>query len=490
MNSILARIQASQQANPFLQKAADGGPITDDGKKTAAIATDMIQGAENMPDVTKDPNTSDIADIGKAGEKVVNDEITPAAPIHDNEDNPDVQEILATAETVVKTANAILPMVAAFSQMADEDLDSLFFKQAAAADLTNDQMFDLIEKMASNGSPVAAYFLDFCTGCDMVMNKIANDAAALEAQGVPPEEAEAIATENAAAEMGALPMGGMPMEAADPGMEEEVGAEVEAAVAEIEAEVANEIMADDPSIAPEEAQAMAEELVTSQLESEIAGEEAAAMPEDYAGMEQTASGEDIEVPEDIQDDADADLEDALEDMVADVAVELLEENPDIDPEEAIEAASELVTDQLAEELAGGADIDVNEEDLEGMEQTASGEDIEVPEETGAEAEAAIEALVMSVAEEIQAESPEASEDECIEEAIEAVADAIATAQEQEAIGTTDEAGEYVVPDEVAAESVEDMAKTAAANPLRDVLTPVVAELFGVDQTAFINRITR
>ena len=490
MNSILARIQASQQANPVLQKAADGGPITDDGKKTAAVATDMIQGAENMPDVTKDPNTSDIADIGKAGEKVVNDEITPAAPIHDNEDNPDVQEILATAETVVKTANAILPMVAAFSQMADEDLNSLFFKQAAAADLTNDQMFDLIEKMASNGSPVASYFLDFCAGCDMVMNKIANDAAALEAQGVPPEEAEAIATENAAAELGALPMEGMPMEAADPGMEEEVGAEVEAAVAEIEAEVANEIMAEDPSIAPEEAQAMAEELVTSQLESEIADEEAAAMPADYTGMEQTASGEDVEVSEGIEDEANADLEDALENMVADVAVEILKENPDIAPEEAIEAASESVTDQLAEELAGGADINVNEEDLEGMEQTASGEDVEVPEETGAEAEAAIEELVMSVAEEIHAESPEASEDECIEAAVEAVADAIATAQEQEAIGATGEDGEYIVPDEVAAESVEDMAKTAAANPLRDALTPVVAELFGVDQTAFINRITR
>lgn len=489
MNSILARIQASQQANPVLQKAADGGPITDDGKKTAAVATDMIQGAENMPDVTKDPNTSDIADIGKAGEEVVNDEITPAAPIHDNEDNPDVQEILATAETVIKTANAIMPMVAAFSQMADEDLNSLFEKQAAATDLTNDQMFNLIEKMASNGSPVASYFLDFCAGCDMVMNKIANDAAALEAQGVSPEEAEAIATENAAAEMGVLPM-----EGADPGMPEEVGAEVEAAVAEIEAEVANEIMAEDPSIAPEEAQAMAEELVTSQLESEIADEEAAAMTEDSVGMEQTASGEDVEVSEGIEDEANADLEDALENMVADVAVEILKENPDIAPEEAIEAASELVTDQLAEELAaGGADINVNEEDLEGMEQTASGEAgeaTEVPEEAGAEAEEAIEALVMSVAEEIQAESPEASEDECIEAAVEAVADAIATAQEQEAIGATGEDGEYIVPDEVVTESVEDMAKTAAANPLRDALTPVVAKLFGVDQTAFINRLAK
>ena len=491
MASILERIKASQQTNPVLQKAADGGPITDESKNTADVATDMVQGAENMPDVTKDPNTSDVADIGKAGEKVVNDEITPAAPIHDNESNPDVQEILATAETVVKTANAILPMVTAFSQMADSEIEELFFKQAAATELTNDQMFDLIQKMASNGSPVASYFLDFCAGCDMVMNKIANDAAALEAQGVSPEEAEAIATKNIASEMGVMPMEGMPAEGANVGTaEEKAGAEIEAAVAEIEAEVANEIMAEDPSVAPEEAQAMAEELVTSQLEAEIAEEAAAEMPEDSAGMEQTASGEAVEVPADIENESGDELESALEDMVAEVAVEILKENPEINPEEAIEAAGELVTDQLAAELAGGVGEDVNAGDLEGMEQTASGEAVEVPAEADATAEEAIESLVLEVASEIQAESPEASEDECIEAAVEAVADAIATAQEQEAIGATDENGEYIVPDDVVAESVEDMAKTAAANPLRDALTPVVATLFGVDQNAFINRLNK
>ena len=391
MNSILARIQASQQANPFLQKAADGGPITDDGKKTAAIATDMIQGAENMPDVTKDPNTSDIADIGKAGEKVVNDEITPAAPIHDNEDNPDVQEILATAETVVKTANAMMPVLEAFSQMSEYELNNLFQKQASANDLSDSQMFDMIEKMAHAGSPLAQSFINYCAGFQDVMDKIANDAAALEAQGVPPEEAEAMALQAAA--------GGMPEEApAD--VETEAGAELEAALAEITAEAAKEIMEVVPEASPEEAQAMAEELVYNKLTEEMG------------------------------------------------------------------------------ELEGGA----------GMEQTASGE--EVPAETASEAEEVIGELVMATAEDIKATNPEVSDEEALEAATEVVADAVATAQEQEALGATDENGEYLVPDEVASEAIADMAKTAAANPLRDALTPVVATLFGVDQNAFINRLAR
>lgn len=388
MNSILERIKASQQTNPVLQKAADGGPITDESKKTAEVATDMIQGAENMPDVTKDPNTSDIADIGKAGEKVVNDEITPAAPIHDNEDNPDVQEILATAETVVKTANAMMPMLEAFSQMSEYELNGLFQKQASANDLSDSQMFDMIEKMAHAGSPLAQSFINYCSGFQDVMCKIANDAAALEAQGVSPEEAEAMAIQAAA--------GGMPEEVpAD--VETEAGAELEAALAEITAEAAKEIMEVVPEASPEEAQAMAEELVVNKL-----------------------------------------------------------------------------TEEMGE--------------LEGMEQTASGE--EVPAETASEAEEVIGELVMATAEDIKATNPEVSDEEALEAATEVIADAVATAQEQEAIGATDENGEYLVPDEVASEAIADMAKTAAANPLRDALTPVVATLFGVDQNAFINRLAK
>lgn len=479
MNSILARIQAAQQSNPVLQKAADGGPITDDSKKTASVATDMVEGATNIPDVTKDVNTSPVADIGKAGEEVVNDEITPAAPVSDNDSNPDVQDILNTAETVIKTANAILPVAQAFSQMSDTDISMLFDKQASAGDMTNEQMFSMIQKMASNGSTLAEYFMDFCAGCDAVMQKVANDTEALIAQGVDPEEAEAMATQALAGDMG------MTGEVSN----EEAGAELEAAVAEITAEVAGEIMAESPETSPEEAQAMAEELVISQLEAELAEGATESAP-----MEQTASAEDvvdeeagdIDVTADVEAGAEDELEGALEEIVIEVAQELLQENPEADPAEALEVAVELVTDQLASELSKGVDGGEGAKDM--MEQTASAED--VPNEAVNEAEAAIDELIMATAEEIKAAAPEVSDEEAIQFAEEAVMDAAATAQEQEAIGATTEDGEYAVPDDVVAASVDDMAKTAAANPLRDILTPVVAELLGIDQNAFINRITK
>jgi hypothetical protein len=145
----------------------------------------------------------------------------------------------------------------------------------------------------------------------------------------------------------------------------------------------------------------------------------------------------------------------------------------------------LVDNKLAEELGAL-------EGTEGMEQTASAEEasVEVPNEAVAEAEEVISELITATAEDIKESAPEVSDEEAVQLAEEAVMDAVATAQEQEAIGATGENGEYLVPDEVASESIQDMMKSASANPLRDALTPVVATLFGIDQAAFINRINK
>lgn len=490
MDSILSRIQAAQRSNPVLQKAADGGPITDQSKKTADVATDMITGATNIPDVTKDENTADFADIGHTGEKVVDDSITPAAPITANEDNPDVQEILETAETVIKTANAMLPMAQAFASLSLEDLDSLFNKQASAAE-TDEQVFDLLQKMASNGNGIAADFINYYAGCAYVMDKVANDAAALMEQGVPPEEAEAMAINALNEEM--VPAD-IPAEAA-----EDAGADIEAAVAEITAEVAQEIMAENPETAPEEAQAMAEELVVGQLTEELSalegdmtpGAEVPVEPETPVEpempmdgeMEQTASAEDMEgtdepeVSDDIADeDIDQELEEALQEITVEAAAEIKELAPEVSDEEALELAEELVVDQMVSELtadmeeAGEVDTTDNEGEL-------------------GDIEAALEELAMETVEEIMNENPEMGEEEAVELATDALADALATAQRQEAIGETDENGEYIVSDEDAAASIEEMMKSASANPLRGVLTPLVSTMFGIDPDAFINRIS-
>jgi hypothetical protein len=123
-------------------------------------------------------------------------------------------------------------------------------------------------------------------------------------------------------------------------------------------------------------------------------------------------------------------------------------------------------------------------------ETPAGAEEVVTNEMVAEAEQVVDEVIAATAEEIKAASPEISDEEAVMAAEEAVADAMDTLQEQAAIGATDESGEFIVPDEVAAASVEDMVKTASANPLRDTLTPTFAQLFGIDQSAFIKRVTR
>lgn len=489
MNSILQRIQEARCSNPVLNKAASEGVITEQSEKSADLATDMIEGATNIPDVTKDNNPAPIADLGEGPEKASN-EVTTAAPVDENETNPDVQAILDAKETVIKTANAILATAEAFSQLSVAEIDAMFNKQASAEEFTNERAIEMIDKLASAGNPVAQSFVDFCNGYAATMQKIANDAEALVAQGMDPAEAEAVAAQAA--------MGGeMPVEEAPEEVATEAGAELEAAIAEITAEAAKEIMEVVPEISPEEAQATAEELVASKLMEEMAAVE---------GMEQTASAEEQavdnakaaeeapvateDVPEATEADIEAELAAAIDELKAEAAQEIMEVVPEISPEEAQSVASELVDNKLAEELGAL-------EGAEGMEQIASAEEapveeapVEVPNEAVAEAEEVINELITATAEDIKASAPEVSDEEAVQLAEEAVMDAVATAQEQEAIGATGENGEYLVPDEVASESIQDMMKSASANPLRDALTPVVATLFGVDQAAFINRINK
>ena len=109
-------------------------------------------------------------------------------------------------------------------------------------------------------------------------------------------------------------------------------------------------------------------------------------------------------------------------------------------------------------------------------------------EVGAEIEAAAQEATLEVAEAILAEDPSISEDEALAAAQEAVVDAIMTIDAQQAVGATDEAGNYMVDDEAAAGAVEDLAKTASAHPMRD---PIVAQLnarFGLSPEAFATRL--
>lgn len=119
----------------------------------------------------------------------------------------------------------------------------------------------------------------------------------------------------------------------------------------------------------------------------------------------------------------------------------------------------------------------------------SGEDIDPAlAEVGAEIEAAAQEATMEVAEAILAEDPSISEDEALEAAQEAVVDAIMTIDAQQAMGATDENGNYMVDDEAAAGAVDELAKTASAHPMRDAIVGQLNQRFGLSPEAFAKRL--
>lgn len=484
--SILERVRQKAAENSYLNKvASENAPveeIKEESVGTNAPATDMVKGVEGVSDVQENTNTNEFAQIGEHVESVVNVGETQAAETIKNEDNPDVQEILATKDVVIKTASALLEQARIIRDMPLANLEALFNKTASAVEMTDDRVFELIEKQASAGNQVAQGYLQFAQGMMIGFNKIANDAEALVAQGVPPEEAEAMAAQALAADLGAMEETAASEESADPAAVEaavmaEVGAEAEQAAAELAAAAAEAIMETDPSIAPEEAQALGEQLVAQAIQEELVAEE-------VAPMEQTASAEDM-VAEEV---AGENFEDALLDAAAELSSaavpEIMALDPSITEEQAAQIADELVAARVAEVFGGeGAPAEMPADVPAGAEDIVNNEMI-------AEAEQVLDQVVQATAADIKAQAPEISDEEAIAAAEDAVADAMATLEEQVAIGAVDGEGNYMVPDEVAAESIDDMVKTASANPLRDTLTPVVAQLFGVDQSAFINRVSK
>lgn len=507
--SILERVRQKAAQNSYLNKvASENAPveeIKEESVGTNAPATDMVKGVEGVPNVQENTNTNDFAEIGEHVESVVNVGETQAAETIKNEDNPDVQEILATKDVVIKTASALIEQARVIRDMPLANLEALFNKTASAVEMTDEKIFELIEKQASAGNQAAQGYLQFVQGMMIGLNKIASDAAALVEQGVPPEEAEVMAAQALATDLGAMEGAEAAAEevaaeeAAPADVEaavmEEVGAEAEQAAAELAAAATEAIMEEDPSIAPEEAQALGEQLVAQAIQEELVAAEEAPVEETLVEetpaeeaevpMEQTASAE--EAIDDVAEEAgEENFEDALLDAAAELSMtitpEIMALDPSLTEEQAAKLADELVAARVAEVFGGAAPAE-EVAAPEGAEEVVNNEMV-------AEAEQVLNQVVEATAADIKAQSPEISDEEAVAAAEEAVADAMATLEEQVAIGATDAEGNYMVPDEVAAESIDDMVKTASANPLRDTLTPVVAQLFGVDQSAFIKRVSK
>ena len=109
-------------------------------------------------------------------------------------------------------------------------------------------------------------------------------------------------------------------------------------------------------------------------------------------------------------------------------------------------------------------------------------------EAAAEIESAAQEATVEVASELMDADPQLSEEDALTMAQSAVVDALQTMDQQQLIGAMDEEGNYLVGDEDAAKAVDELKKSASANPLRDSLVADLNTHFGLTPDAFAKRL--
>ena len=401
-----------------------------------------VQVEDNLPPGVEVPGSEGLTASGDVAE----DRGTDVGHVETNgtdvPENAEVSDIIESAtEQVTKTANALCAMAQQILRLPDSAFSG--FPKQASAEVTEADVENFIVKRASAGDPVAQGIINYCT----MVQKMASDEVA------PEEVAE--------------------------------GANIEADIAAIQENVADSIMEARPDIDPEQAEAIATQATVqavqmavedpdavAEIGSQITGEAAEELPEEAVAAE----------------DAGASDEGAIaEELVEATADELKEAIPGISDEEAEVLAVQSVADAFEKE-ASGEDLEeelpvddaVAEEPEAAEEAVTDIDEAEVSEQVGQ--------LVVALAEDIKEQDPSISEEEAIDAAAEAVADAADTASTQQALGAVDEAGEPIVDDEQAAEAIDELGKTASANPLRGQLTPAINQLLGFSTEGFEKRL--
>lgn len=173
----------------------------------------------------------------------------------------------------------------------------------------------------------------------------------------------------------------------------------------------------------------------------------------------------------------------LVDMLASYELGMKKKANDLKEIEAAGATPEQVAeaeDALNEAAAANPEILLDEEQNAEVDQALA--------EVGAEIEAAAQEAVLEVAEAIMAEDPSISQEEALDAAQEAVVDAMMTLDAQQALGATDEQGNYAVDDATAAAAVDELAKSASAHPMRDAICTELNSRFGLTPEAFAKRL--
>ena len=150
-----------------------------------------------------------------------------------------------------------------------------------------------------------------------------------------------------------------------------------------------------------------------------------------------------------------------------------------DDPEAVAAAEQALNEGAIEDPSSVLGEDVSDADLEaGASEMAESAEIE---------NAAQEAMIL-VAGELLDQNPEMGEEEALMIAQKAVVDALDTVAIQQASSEVGEDGEFVADDGAVEGAVEDLVKTASANPLRDRLVDHFNATLGLDPQLFYARI--
>lgn len=374
--------------------------------------------------------------------------------------NPEVDEFIASAEEFKKQASALKAFAMQILSIPDSAF-SVGVPKTASAELTEADVEAFIVKRANAGDPVCQGMLNYCAAFyKMAAGEDGGPAAPdadLSDAGVP---AEAIAE----------------------------GGDIEAGLAQVQEQVAQAIQQEYPEIDPAQAEQIAAEATAQAVQDAISGgelQEGEEPSEEQIAAElvaETAKQLKAQVPGLSDEDAEALAVQAVSDTLSG-------NNPELNAmvaggaEDLPKAASAEEEGTPAEEVAAAAPAEAVPAEAAPTEATPAEEGLDqdaVAEEVGN--------MVLSLAQEIQAQDPSISEEEAIEGAAEAVSDALNTVDVQQSVGATDEAGVPVVDDAAAQEMVDELGKTASANPLRDTLTPMVNSLLHLSPEAFAKRI--
>ena len=308
VDRILQRVEGCQDLAKIAgieDTAPAEGVVTEHAKDPAAAEIGVVSDLhENVHENEKHDLPGAASDIVESKPDDGSQQGLDATVVPTNEDI-NAEDIL---NAVQKTASAVRSMAARIGVLSDAELDQAFSKQASAEDafaslddMTKTMLIEeYIAKQADAGDAACQSLIDYATSFNLGMMKRANDQAALEAAGVDPEAADAAL--QAAAEEDpygvlmdengeldeAIDPADLPEDALEGGDDEavameiaqEMSAQIEQEAAQLTEAIAEDIMAEDPSISEEVALEAAEEMVADAIDTSVAQQALGAQDEE------------------------------------------------------------------------------------------------------------------------------------------------------------------------------------------------------------------